>query len=233
MREILLIARHELRVLARNRRMLASVATGLGIVLMLLFVNLRERAGGDLTGLFFFVLIGAAVGIPLSVAINALVGEKERRTIEPLLLLPIAARTLVAGKAAVTLLLSAVALALVYGVAAAQAWLLADAGALDALLDPRTVYTATVLAPLTLAPFTLLAMAVSARAPDAQTAGMTSFLLLLPLWLVLVGVWMGVIGINQRFLLASTAVLLALGVGAFAVAVRVVGDTRRLVHRRS
>jgi ABC-type transport system involved in multi-copper enzyme maturation permease subunit len=233
MREILLIARHELRVLGRNRKMLGSIAMGLGVILMLLFANLRDRAGEDLTGLFFFALIGAAVGVPLSVAINAVAGEKQRGTIEPLLLLPVPTRLLVAGKAAVTLLLSAVALALVYLVALGQAVALKNAGALATLMDPRTVYTATVLAPLTLLPFTLLAMAVSARSPDTQTASATSFLLLLPLWLVLLGVWMGMIGINQRFLLLSTVALLALGAGAFAVAVRVMSDGQRLVGRRS
>jgi ABC-type Na+ efflux pump permease subunit len=60
-----------------------------------------------LTGYFLLLLFVAAVGAPVTIGVHAFVGEKDRRTIEPLLLLPVPMATLVRGK-----LLSTVGLAL-------------------------------------------------------------------------------------------------------------------------
>lgn len=226
-----LIAGHDLRLLLRNRKMLGSIALGLGLVLLLVLANAEERAAAELTGILFFLFVAAAVALPISVAINGMAGEKERRTMEPLLLLPISIGTLVAGKALVTLLLSLAGLAAVYVLAFLTLPLFGGEAAAGALTDPRLLYTAGVLAPLSVVPFSLLALAISARAPDAQTASATSFLILLPVWVVLFGVWMGMIGINRKFLGISTLVLLGLCWLAFAVAVRS-ADPEAMVRRR-
>lgn len=226
-----LICRHDLRLLMRNHKMLGSFALGIGIILLLVLANAKERGAAELAGPLLFLFVGAAVAAPISVAVHGVVGEKERRTMEPLLLLPISAGALMAGKALVTLLLSLAGLAFVYLVAFLTLPLVGGEAAAGALTDPRLIYTACVLAPLSVIPFSLLALAVSARAPDAQTASATSFIILVPVWVVLFGVWMGMIGVNQRFLGVSTVVLLGLCWLTFAVAVRSV-DPEALIRRR-
>jgi ABC-type Na+ efflux pump permease subunit len=231
MRTIRLVALHDARILLRNTKLLAGAVVGVSVPFFLVLANAKQRPAEEMLGLLFFLFVGVAVAVPVSVAVHSLVGEKERRTMEPLLLLPISIESLVAGKAVVTLALSLAGLALVFLLTAVMLPLGARTSAPDALYDVRTLYVTFVLAPLTVVPFTLLALAISARSPDSQTASASSFLFLTPLWVVLFGVWMGFIGVNQHFLLASTLTLVALCVLAFRVAVRSL-DPERMVRRR-
>jgi ABC-type Na+ efflux pump permease subunit len=225
------IVRHDFSLIGRNKQMLASTGFGLGLILMLVLVNLRERPLEEILGLFFFLFVGAAVAMPITLAVNGVVGEKERGTMEALLLLPLSRSELVLAKMAVTLVAALAGLLIVYGVSlACTAWM-APPGSVQVLLDPRILFTALVLAPMTVVPFSLGALALSARAPDAQTASANALLLMVPLWVVLFGVWMGVIGVTGRFLIASSAVLAGLAWGAFRLAI-VAFSPEVLIRRR-
>lgn len=225
------IVRHDSRLIGRNKQMLGSTAFGLGMILMLVVVNLRERPLAEILGLFFFLFVGAAVAMPITLAVNGIVGEKERGTMEALLLLPLSRGELVLAKMAVTLVAALAGLMILYAVSLACTVWLAPPGSIQVLLDPRMLFTALVLAPMTVVPFSLGAMALAARAPDAQTASANALFLVVPLWVLLFGVWMGVIGVTGRFLVASAAFLVVLAWGAFRLAV-VAFSPEVLIRRR-
>jgi hypothetical protein len=84
------IARHELLLLRRNPKALWSNLFGL-LMIGLIFVNaIREGAPRPaLMGMFLMLIFFASAASPLAFAIHSFVGERERRTLEQLLVLPL------------------------------------------------------------------------------------------------------------------------------------------------
>ncbi|MEP6619145.1 MAG: hypothetical protein ABJE47_07520 [bacterium] len=230
-RSLTLLVRHDLHTLLRNRKLLASNSAGVGLIILLLMVNVRHQSGSILTGMFVFAILVGAVVTPLTVAVHSLVGERERRTLEPLMLLPLNVEILLCGKLLTTLLFSMLTVAIV--------WLVIGAGAIarGATVTPyvftrEAAYTTFILAPITTILFGTVALMVSGRARDAQTALATCQLLVAPVLLVMLAMWMGFIALSPHFLLVAAASLAALGIGAIGLAIRVLDPERLLQEQR-
>jgi sodium transport system permease protein len=104
MRAILTIARQELRHHFRDTRSLASnllyAAMGPGVVLLVSLSNVGDRsrrAAVLLSMASVFALVTAASG-GMSLAMDTMAGERERRSLVPLLLTPVSRLHLVLGK---------------------------------------------------------------------------------------------------------------------------------------
>jgi ABC-type Na+ efflux pump permease subunit len=226
------VIRHDLILLVKNPKVLFSHLFGLGLILLMLLAAIGEGSGRELTGVFLILIFAAAAGTPLSLTIYAFVGEKERRTLEPLLLVPLRTVTLVVAKLVVPCLLALVELAIIWGVVLVSVWELGTSAQIDAVLNGITIYAGTVMAPLFTLLFSIVATIISGRSPDAQTATSLNLIVATPIMILLLAVWLGWIGIDRRALAFGTVLVIALLAVALRVAVSML-HPEALLRRRS
>jgi ABC-2 type transport system permease protein len=185
----------------------------------------EELSGDGVIELFLFeqflllFLLTPMTGA-MALAAHAIVGEKQARTLEPLLATPVTTGELLVAKILgaflPTLLISFAGLAIYFaGIA-----LLADSGVLQAMLTMRTAMLVVVVGPAAALVSLQSAIVISSRVNDARTAQQFGVLIILPLTALLVAqfvgaVWLsaaalawiglGLIGIWMLLLLASVA----------------------------
>ncbi|MFN0063455.1 MAG: ABC transporter permease subunit [Myxococcaceae bacterium] len=188
---------------------------------------LARRALMDWFGLFLLM----PVFVPILISSQSVAGEKERRTLEPLLASPVTAVELVVGKSLASLV-PAVALCWVAflllcvsvnfaGRAFGAGWLLPDS---------MWVFGVGVIAPLFAFFGNGVAVLVSARVMDARLAQQLSGVVVLPL-LALVGAQLtGVLRAGPAYYATQGAVVLVMDVLLLAAAVPLF-DRDRLVSR--
>jgi ABC-2 type transport system permease protein len=154
--------------------------------------------------LVFFILIPVAGAMAL--AAHSVVGEKQNRTLEPLLATPITTLELLVAKVVASALPSfAVALGAL-AVYLAGIWVLADPGVLGALISFRSFLIVFVLGPLAALVALQLAVMVSSRVNDARSAQQIGVLLILPVVALFISQITGAF-----FLTSFIIVLVALG----------------------
>jgi ABC-2 type transport system permease protein len=158
----------------------------------------------------------------MSLAAHAIVGEKQARTLEPLLATPISTVELlvakVLGALVPTLAISMAALAAYFtGIA-----LMADAGVIRGLLTVRTLLLVVDIAPLAALVSLQFAVIVSSRVNDPRTAQQFGVLIILPLTALLVAQFTGslwltnaMIGLVGLALLVAWIVLTIVSVAVF------------------
>ena len=171
---------------------------------------------------FLILLVLTPVAGSMSVAAYSVIGEKQARTLEPLLATPLTTIELLAAKVlgafvpALSLTIACFAL-YVAGVVA-----FAEAGVYRALLAPASLAIVFVLGPLAALVALQLAVCVSSRVNDVRSAQQIGALVVLPIAGLLVMQLTGtfrltppVIGIVAATLILLNAGLLALGVVLF------------------
>jgi ABC-2 type transport system permease protein len=144
----------------------------------------------------------------MALAAHSVIGEKQARTLEPLLATPISTLELLIAKALGALLPTlAIALAgvLLYFVGIA---VLADPGVLRSMLDGRTAVLTLVVAPAAALLSLQSAILISSRASDPRTAQQFGALIVLPMTALLVAQFLGSIWLSSAMLLAIGAGLL-------------------------
>jgi ABC-2 type transport system permease protein len=155
--------------------------------------------------LLFFLLMPITGAMAL--AAHSIVGEKQARTLEPLLATPL--RTLdllvakVLGALLPTLALTAAAMLVFFGGVA----LLARPGVAVALLNPRTAVLVLLLGPAAALVSLQAALLVSSRVNDARTAQQFGVILILPLTAIFVGQLSGAIWLSAAALAGIAAAL--------------------------
>lgn len=168
--------------------------------------------------LFLLVPISGAMAL----AAHAVVGEKQARTLEPLLATPITTAELllakVMGAFLPTLLISIAGLAVYFGLVAG----LGEAGVASAMLNERTFALVVLVGPAAALVSLQMALLVSSRVGDPRTAQQFGVLIVLPLTAVLVAQFTGrgwlsapVLGLTGLGLLGVWLALLALSVAVF------------------
>jgi ABC-2 type transport system permease protein len=146
--------------------------------------------------LTLFLLMPATGGMAL--AAHAIVGEKQAKTLEPLLATPISTMELLIAKvlgALIPTLAIAFTGTLVF---IAGIGLLADRGVLEAMMNARTVLLILLVAPATALLSLQAAMIISARANDARTAQQFGVLIVLPLTGLVMAQFMGLFWLSAR-----------------------------------
>jgi len=159
--------------------------------------------------------------LPMTIASYSLVGEKEKKSLEPLLVTPIKTSELLIGKA-----LSAVVptVALCWGsflVLILIIRLLLNDDVLKVV--DLGVWTATVLSwtPLLALMTALVGVILSSRAKDARAAQQTGSLMVLPLLVVVLGLAFGYIKIGWNWCIAGIAIGLIIDILLYRLALRV------------
>jgi ABC-type transport system involved in multi-copper enzyme maturation permease subunit len=188
---------------------------------------LVERTLVDWFGLFLVM----PVFVPILISSQSVAGERERRTLEPLLASPVTVMELVVGKSLASLV---PALAITWAAFAALcvgvdlvAWRL-GAG----LLLPNTLWTfgVGVLAPLFAFFGNGVAVLISARVAEARTAQQLSALVVLPLVALVAGQVAGFLTAGLGYYTLLGAVVLLLDGGLLWASVRLL-DRERLLGR--
>ena len=172
---------------------------------------------------FLVLLALSPIAASMSVAAYSVIGEKQARTLEPLLATPITTFELLSAKVLASLL-PALALTLaLYASYLAGIALLAGAPVARALLAPQPLAMMFLLAPLAALAALQLAVCVSARVNDARSAQQIGALVILPLAALLVLQLLGLVTMTIPLLLALAGGLLVLNVALMWLGIALFG----------
>jgi ABC-2 type transport system permease protein len=169
---------------------------------------------------FLVMLVLAPITSAMSVAASSVIGEKQARTLEPLLVTPITTFELLGAKLlgalVPALFVSVISLALYLLVVAA----VAATGVFSVLLGPRTLGVVLLLGPLASMVALQLAICVSSRVNDARTAQQLGIFVILPIPALLLGQIFGGIELTGPLILWMALGLFIVNIGLMWVAVR-------------
>jgi ABC-2 type transport system permease protein len=156
---------------------------------------------------FLMFLILIPVLGATSMAAHSVVGEKQARTLEPLLATPITTFELLAGKALAALLPALALTAIYFSIDLVLVAIFARPGVLGALLGPRSLILVFVIGPLAALAALQVAICVSSRVEDDRTAqGIGSFVAL-PVAMVFVAPLVGLQSVTHLILGGLVAAL--------------------------
>ena len=171
---------------------------------------------------FLVLLVLTPVAGSMSVAAYSVIGEKQARTLEPLLATPITTFELLAAKVLGALIPAVVLTLACYAVYVGGVALVARAGVFRALLTPGSLAVIFLLGPLASLAALQLAVCVSSRVSDVRSAQQIGALVVLPIAAVLVLQLTGtvrltvpVIGLIALALAGVNTALMLLGVKLF------------------
>ena len=135
---------------------------------------------------FLVLLVLTPVAGSMSVAAYSVIGEKQARTLEPLLATPLTTFELLAAKVLGSLLPALMLTLGCFGVYVGGVALFAQPGVFLALLTPTSLAIVFVLGPLAALAALQLAVCVSSRVNDARSAQQIGALIILPIAALLV-----------------------------------------------
>jgi ABC-2 type transport system permease protein len=191
------------------------------------FANQCEGLDGSDCAQYFFVsqfmllFMLMPLAIPITIASYSIIGEKTRRTLEPLLATPITTAELLAGKALAAVVPAVTVSWLAYGIfIGGSAMLEVGQGVMQRLLDPLWLTAVLVVGPLLALAAVSVAVMVSSRANDPRVAEQLSMLVILPLLGLFFGQIAGLVLINQTLVLWMIVALLVIDTGLLAFAVQ-------------
>jgi len=167
---------------------------------------------------FVLLLVLTPVAGSMSVAAYTVIGEKQARTLEPLLATPITTLELLGAKVLAALLPAMALAAGCFGVYLLGIVLFAHPGVASTLLTPRPLAIVFLLGPLSSLAALQLAVCVSSRVNDARSAQQIGALIILPIAGLLVAQLTG-----TAVLTLSSIVLIALALIVLNVALMRLG----------
>jgi ABC-2 type transport system permease protein len=140
---------------------------------------------------FLMLFLITPITSAMSLAAHAVVGEKQARTLEPLLATPVTTTELLVAKVIgaflPTIAISAAGLALYLAVLT----IAAEPGVMVAMLNARTLVLVVLVAPTSALVALQATMIVSSRVNDARTAQQFGVLIIVPLMAILIGQFTG------------------------------------------
>lgn len=152
--------------------------------------------------LMILFLIGPIVAA-VSLAAYSVVGEKQARTLEPLLTTPLTTGELLVGKGLASFVPALIAEALGVGLFFAVVAVFAEPGVVDALMTVRTAVLFGLVGPLAALTALQAAIAVSSRVNDPRSAQQIAAVVALPLAAILIGQLTGAFFLGTGLLLLA------------------------------
>lgn len=177
-----------------------------------------------------FLMIPAVV--PLVIASFSVIGEKQARSLEPLLATPVHTWELLAGKCLGAVIPAMLATWLGYAIALAGVLVLGTELTVRAILGPTWVLSMFTLAPLLCVTAVSIGLIISSRVNDTRVAQQASIVLVLPLVAVFVGQFAGYVLVSVPLVLLGSLALLAVDAGLLYVAVWLFGREKILTEWR-
>lgn len=160
--------------------------------------------------------------VPSIISAHSIVGEKTRRTLEPMLATPLRTSELLFAKS-LAAFLPALLVTLVCGgaFAAGVSSFAVSERVFGAVINPAWLLLLLLCSPLMSLLSIAIAMIISSRVRDPRTAQQLSALIALPVMLVFFGQLVGVVVLRPVLVLAAAAVIAFLATLAFWVATRI------------
>ena len=169
---------------------------------------------------FLTLLALTPISASMSVAAYSVIGEKQARTLEPLLATPVTTLELILAKVLGSLIpglvLTAACLVLYVGGVAA----VAEPGVYTLLLVPRALAMVGLVMPLASMAALEMAVCVSSRATDARSAQQVGALVVLPLSALLVAQLMGAVELTTARIVVLSLGLLVVDLALLLLGVR-------------
>jgi ABC-2 type transport system permease protein len=169
---------------------------------------------------FLILLVLTPVAASMSVAAYAVVGEKQARTLEPLLATPITTFELLAAKILGALIPGMILAIACFTVYVGGAALLANQGVYQTLLVPRALLIMFALGPLAALAALEMAVCVSSRVNDARSAQKFGALIILPISGLLVAEFTNNLQLTIRLIGVICVVLAVLDAVLMSMAIR-------------
>ena len=169
---------------------------------------------------FLILLVLTPVAGAMSVAAYAVVGEKQARTLEPLLATPITTFELLAAKVLGALVPGILLAAGCFTIYATGVALFAEPGVYRVLFLPRALLTMFLLGPLAALAALELAVCVSSRVNDARSAQQIGALIILPISGLLVAEFTNGLQLTSQLIGTISIALAALDLALMGVAIR-------------
>ena len=168
---------------------------------------------------FAVMLVLIPVTAAMSIAAHSVVGEKQARSLEPLLVTPITTFELLGAKVLGAFVPSIILTAVYFAIYVLAAALFAHPGVAWVLFGPRTAGTVFILGPLAALAALQMAVCVSSRVNDARTAQQIGVLVILPIAGLLIGQLAGALQLTVTVIAWITLGLLVINVGLMRVAI--------------
>ena len=169
---------------------------------------------------FLILLVLTPVAGAMSVAAYAVVGEKQARTLEPLLATPITTFELLAAKVLGALIPGLILVAGCFALYVAGAIVFAHPGVYQTLFFPRALLTIFLLGPLAALAALQMAVCVSSRVNDARSAQQIGALVILPISALLVAEFTNNFQLTSAVILQISAALAALNLALMMIGIR-------------
>jgi len=169
---------------------------------------------------FLILLVLTPVAGAMSVAAYAVVGEKQARTLEPLLATPLTTFELLAAKVLGALVPGIALVTICFGVYLSGVAVFAHPGVYRTLLFPRALLIIFLLGPLASLAALQLAVCVSSRVNDARSAQQIGALIILPISALLVAQFTGNVQLTSAVILVISAALAGLNAVLMAIGIR-------------
>lgn len=161
---------------------------------------------------FLVLLVLAPVAGSMSVAAYSVIGEKQARTLEPLLATPITTSELLAAKVLGALLPALALTVAAFLIYMAGVAVVARPGVAGILIAPRSLAIVFLLGPLATLAALQLAVCVSSRVNDARSAQQIGALIILPIAALLVAQLFGALQLTAPLVALIAAALAAFNV---------------------
>ncbi|MBI4265544.1 MAG: ABC transporter permease subunit [Acidobacteria bacterium] len=169
---------------------------------------------------FLILLVLAPIAGSMSVAAYSVIGEKQARTLEPLLATPITTFELLTAKVLASLAPAVVLTAVCFGVYVVGAALAARPGVYAVLLTARPLTVVFLLGPLAALAALQLAVCVSSRVNDPRSAQQLGVLVILPVAGLLVAQIVGSLVLTLPLVVCIALLLLGVNAGLMLIAIR-------------
>jgi len=169
---------------------------------------------------FMVMLVLVPVTASMSLAAHSVVGEKQARSLEPLLVTPITTFELLGAKVLGAFLPAVVLTLGCFAVYVLTAFIFARPGVAGALLGSRAAGVVFVLGPLAALAALQMAVCVSSRVNDARTAQQIGVFVILPVAGLLVGQLFGALVLTGPLIATIAAGLLVTNAGLMWLAIR-------------
>ena len=190
----------------------------------------REAFQIVLVNEFLFLFLLTPSVIPMTLASYSIIGEKQARSLEPLLATPISTTELLFGKAVAAIIPAVVVTWLAYSLYLVGARLIASDHVLGVLLSATWLLAILVIGPLIGVLSVLIGVIISSRFNDTRVAQQLGGLIALPIAGFGVAQASGALLVDLSSFAAGTALLLAIDALVFFSAVRLFQRDRILTQ---
>ncbi len=167
-----------------------------------------------LMGIAFSFFLPVPAVLPMTIAAYSVVGEKERKSLEPLLATPVRTTEVLLGKSLAAIVPTTLLCWFSFGVLVLVLRVLLSDSVIERIDIPLWVLTIGLWTPLLAFVTTMIGVTISARARDARAAQQYGSLMALPVVGIVIGIALGFF--NMTWLLLGLGLVVLLAVSFFA-----------------